>query len=114
MFEVTYTDEDGNEHVLSGGSVQELAEQLSEGERVDITVRDGAGFVRGWIHARDDWRAQVIRRYAPMPSGDSAATPLGLAACGVRRPAVRHTPGSWSQLVGARNEWQASNNWRKK
>jgi len=54
----SYQDSEGNHVDLSGESVQEIAEQLAEDERVNLTVRDEAGFVRGWVHGRNDWRAQ--------------------------------------------------------
>lgn len=53
----SYRDERGEEYLLEGESVAELATQLPEdydGPR--LTVRDEAGFVRGWIGSRSDWR----------------------------------------------------------
>lgn len=52
-----YSDKMGNDVMLEGESVREIAEQLSEGEQVNAAVYDEAGFVRGWVHSRDDWRA---------------------------------------------------------
>lgn len=54
----TYYDSLGNEVTLTGDSVEEIAKQLDENEHVDATVYDEPGFVRGWVHTRDDWRAQ--------------------------------------------------------
>jgi len=49
---------DGDEYVLTGDSVEAIAAQLPEDFRGDLEVYDEPGFVRGWIHARDDWRAK--------------------------------------------------------
>lgn len=53
-----YTDDDGNEIVLEADDVPSLAAQLPEDFHGNLTVYDEPGFVRGWIHSRDDWRAQ--------------------------------------------------------
>lgn len=53
-----YWNTNGDEVILEGETVEEIAAQLDEDERVNVTVRDEAGFVRGWVHGRNDWRAQ--------------------------------------------------------
>jgi len=52
-----YRDADGQEWIQFGESVEHLAQQLPEDFSGNLTVRDEAGFVRGWIHSRLDWRA---------------------------------------------------------
>jgi len=52
-----YKDEAGQEWVASGASVEALAEALPEDFEGHLTVRDEAGWVRGWIRSRLDWRA---------------------------------------------------------
>jgi len=54
----SYTDTNGNQIDLTGATVEEIAQQLGEDERVNLTVRDEQGSVRGWVHGRNDWRAQ--------------------------------------------------------
>jgi len=52
-----YKDAEGQEWVATGASVAALAEELPEDFTGHLTVRDEAGFVRGWIRSRLDWRA---------------------------------------------------------
>jgi hypothetical protein len=54
----TFEDSLGNTETIEGDSVAELAAELPEGFEGNLTVHDEQGFVRGWIHSRDDWRAQ--------------------------------------------------------
>jgi hypothetical protein len=58
ILSTNYRDSEGNESTLEGESVEALAQQLPEDFRGNLTVRDEPGFVRGWIHSREDWRAQ--------------------------------------------------------
>lgn len=49
----------GNAIELSGHSVSEIAAQLPDNYiGPTIKVFDEAGFLRGWVKAFDDWRAQ--------------------------------------------------------
>lgn len=52
-----YKDAEGQEWIATGESVRALAEALPEDFAGHLTVRDEAGFVRGWIRSRLDWRA---------------------------------------------------------
>jgi len=56
-FNMLWQDEDGQEWVALGSGVEHLAQQLPEDFSGHLTVRDEAGFVRGWIHSRLEWRA---------------------------------------------------------
>lgn len=54
-----YTDADGNEHVIQGASVEEIAKQLPQGYTgPTIEVRDEPGFTRGWVQAPCAWTAK--------------------------------------------------------
>ena len=57
MLYVNYSDECGNVIVLKARSVERLAKRLPEDFKRRLTVYDNQGFVRGWIHGRDRWRA---------------------------------------------------------
>lgn len=57
MFTISYRDEDGNEQIISGKTLESLQQQLAEAEYrgSTITVRDEPGFIVGYVSATD-WR----------------------------------------------------------
>jgi hypothetical protein len=57
VLRTSYVDSFGNVEELEGESVKEIAEQLPEDYTGDLIVVDEAGFTRGYVHARNDWRA---------------------------------------------------------
>lgn len=54
---LTYTDDAGTIETIYGDTVQEIAEQLDADVCLNsVPVHNEAGFVRGWVSARDSWR----------------------------------------------------------
>jgi hypothetical protein len=53
----SYVDSFGNVEELEGENIKEIAEQLPEDYTGDLIVVDEAGFTRGYVHSRNDWRA---------------------------------------------------------